>query len=106
MAGPASLFPLPLRPELRDDEVLPRYLAQRQRRRRESEVLVAAAVGSLNALAASRGDGRLRPEAPSRTGPNGSAAACQESMLCNIGRATRDYLPMAKPVEEFPRRAR
>ena len=102
MAGPASPFLLPLRPEPRDDEVLPRYLAQRRRRRRESEVLVAAAVESLNALAASRGDGRLRPEAPSRKGPNGCAAACQESMPCNIGRATRDYLPMAKPAEEFP----
>ena len=102
MAGPASPFPLPLRPELRDDEVLPRYLAQRRRRRRESEVLVANAVESLNALAACRGDGRLRPEAPSRIGPNGDAAACQESMLCNVGRAARDYLPMAKPDVEFP----
>ena len=63
---------------------------------------MANAVESLNALAACRGDGRLRPEAPSRIGPNGDAAACQESMLCNVGRAARDYLPMAKPDVEFP----
>ena len=81
---------------------MPRYLIQRRRRRDASEALVAAAVESVNALAASRGNGRLLPEAPSRTGPAGAATACQESMLRNIGRAVRDYLPMPRPSDEFP----
>ena len=103
IGGHSPLFPLRLRaPWAEAERPRRRYLSRRLGARARVDTLLGAGVRALNALAASRADGRVVPTEPAFATADLPLSAAQHGALNNIGRAIKACLPAPIELEEYP----
>ena len=103
IGGHSPLFPLRLRaPWAEAERPRRRYLSRRLGARARVDTLLGAGVRALNALAASRADGRVVPTEPAFATADLPLSAAQHAALNNIGRAVKACLPVPDELTEFP----